>query len=148
MSHKIEKIKPNIEALKKYIDLPECEVEEGKIWYPSDDFLIFAHDIIIECYGYWSGFELGIEPYHHIINETEEVEGIYRKAAILIKGIATTRIFQDGHHRTAFEVTKTFLEMNGAEFNEKDDLKIIKFMKGIRKFDIEQIEGWLKNGTL
>jgi death-on-curing family protein len=148
MSHKIEKIKPNIEALKKYIDLPECEVEEGKIWYPSDDFLIFAHDIIIECYGYWSGFELGIEPYHHIINETEEVEGIYRKAAILIKGIATIRIFQDGHHRTAFEVTKTFLEMNGAEFNEKDDLKIIKFMKGIRKFDIEQIEGWLKNGTL
>ena len=148
MSHKIEKIKPNIEALKKYIDLPECEVEEGKIWYPSDDFLIFAHDIIIECYGYWSGFELGIEPYHHIINETEEVEGVYRKAAILIKGIATTRIFQDGHHRTAFEVTKTFLEMNGAEFNEKDELKIIKFMKGIRKFDIEQIEGWLKNGTL
>ena len=148
MSHKIEKIKPNIEALKKYIDLPECEVEEDKIWYPSDDFLIFAHDIIIECYGYWSGFELGIEPYHHIINETEEVEGIYRKAAILIKGIATTRIFQDGHHRTAFEVTKTFLEMNGAEFKEKDELKIIKFMKGIRKFDIEQIEGWLKNGTL
>ena len=148
MSHKIEKIKPNIEALKKYIDLPECEVEEGKIWYPSDDFLIFAHDIMIECYGYWSGFELGIEPYHHIIKETEEAEGIYRKAAILIKGIATTSIFQDGHHRTAFEVTKTFLEMNGAEFKEKDELKIIKFMKGIRKFDIEQIEGWLKNGTL
>jgi hypothetical protein len=38
--------------------------------------------------------------------------------------------------------------MNGAEFKEKDELKIIKFMKGIRKFDIEQIEGWLKNGTL
>ena len=49
--NKIEKIKPNKEALKKHIELPKCEVGEGKIWYPSDDFLIFAHDIMIECYG-------------------------------------------------------------------------------------------------
>ena len=37
---------------------------------------------------------------------------------------------------------------SGAEFKEKDELKIIKFIKAIRKADIEQIEGWLKNGTL
>jgi hypothetical protein len=148
MSHRIEKVKPNREALEKHIPLPKCEVEEGKIWYPSDDFLIFAHDILIELYGYWSGFELGLEPYHCIIKEAEKAESIYRKASILIKGIVTTRIFQDGHHRTAFEVTKTFLEMNGAVFKEKDELKVINFIKGIRKFSIEQIEGWLKNGTL
>ncbi len=130
MSHKIEKVKPNKDALKRYIGLPDCEVKEGEIWYPPDGFLIRAHDIMIECYGYWSGFELGIEPYHNIIKEAEEVEGLYLKAAILLKGIVTTRIFQDGHHRTAFEVTKTFLEMNGAEFKEKDELKIIKFIKG------------------
>jgi death-on-curing family protein len=148
MSHKIEKVKPNKEALKKHIELPKCEVEEGKTWYPPDEFLVLAHDIMIERYGYWSGFEVGLEPYHRYIEEVKNAEGIYRKAAILLKRIATSRIFQDGHHRTAFEVTKAFLEVNGAEFKEKGELKIIKFIKDIRKYDIEQIEGWLKSGTL
>lgn len=110
--------------------------------------MVLAHDIMIERYGYWSGFEVGLEPYHCYIEEVKNAEGIYRKAAILLKRIATSRIFQDGHHRTAFEVTKAFLEVNGAELKEKDELKIIKFIKDIRKYDIEQIESWLKNGTL
>lgn len=52
MSHKIEKVKPNKDALKRHIELPDCEVKEGEIWYPPDEFLILAHDIMIECYGY------------------------------------------------------------------------------------------------
>ena len=148
MAHKVEKVKPNKEALKKHVELPDCEVTEGEVWYPPDDFLIYAHDLMIECYGYWSGFELGMEPYHHLIEEIKNTEGIYRKAAILLKGIATTRIFQDGHHRTAFEVTKAFLEMNGAEFKEKEEQEIIKFIKGVRKYSIEEIESWLKNGSM
>ena len=103
---------------------------------------------MIERYGYWSGFEVGIEPYHRFIEEIKNVEGIFRQAAILLQRIATCRIFQDGHHRTAFEVTKAFLEMNGAELIEKDDQKIIKFIKDIRQYSIEDIESWLKNGSL
>jgi hypothetical protein len=38
--------------------------------------------------------------------------------------------------------------MNEAELKEKDDQKIIKFIKDIRKYSIEEIEGWLKDGTL
>ena len=148
MSSKAKKVKPDKEALKKPIELPNCEVKEGEVWYPPDEFLVYAHDIMIRRYGYWSGFEVGLEPYHHIIEEGKNAEGIYRKAAILLKRIATSRIFQDGHHRTAFEVTKAFLEMNGAVFKEKDELKIIRFIKNIREYDIEEIEGWLKDGTL
>ena len=148
MSPKVEKVKPDKEALKKNIELPDCEVKEGEVWYPPDEFLILAHDIMIKRYGYWSGFEVGIEPYHHFIEEIKNAEGIYRKAAILLKRIATSRIFQDGHHRTAFEVTKAFLEVNEAEFKEKDDQKIIKFIKDIRKHTIDDIESWLKNGAL
>lgn len=148
MSPKAKKVKPDKEALKEPIELPECEVREGEVWYPPEEFLIYAHDIMIRRYGYWSGFEVGLEPYHHIIEEAKNADGIYRKAAILLKRIATSRIFQDGHHRTAFEVTKAFLEMNGAIFKEKDELKIIRFIKNIREYDIEQIEGWLKDGTL
>jgi len=45
-------------------------------------------------------------------------------------------------------VTKAFLEMNGVVFKEKDELKIIRFIKNIREYNIEEIEGWLKDGTL
>ncbi len=69
MSHKIEKVKPNKEALKKHIELPKCEVEEGKTWYPPDEFLVLAHDIMIERYGYWSGFEVGLEPITAILKK-------------------------------------------------------------------------------
>ena len=148
MSPKVKKVKPDKEALKENIELPECEVNEGKIWYPPDEFLVYAHDIMIRRYGYWSGFELGLEPYHHIIEEVKNAEGTYRKAAILLQRIATTRIFQDGHHRTAFEVTKAFLEMNDAHLKEKDDLKIIRFIKNIREYTVEEIESWLKNGIM
>jgi hypothetical protein len=96
MSPKVEKIKPDKEALKKPVELPDCEVKEGEVWYPPDEFLVYAHDIMISRYGYWSGFEVGLEPYHHYILEAKNAEGIYRKAAILLKRIATSRIFQDG----------------------------------------------------
>ncbi len=148
MTPKAKKVKPNKKALKKRIELPECEVKEGEVWYPPDEFLVYAHDIMIERYGYWSGFETGIEPYHHFVEEAKNAEGIYRKAAIILQRIATSRIFQDGHHRTAFEVAKAFLEMNGADFKEKDEQKIIRFIKDIRKYSIEQIESWLENGSM
>lgn len=148
MPSKVAKVKPNKDILKKNIELPECEVKEGEVWYPPDEFLVYAHDIMIERYGYWSGFALGLEPYHNIVDEMKNVEGIYRKAAILLRGVVTTRIFQDGHHRTGFEVTKAFLEMNGAEMKEKVEQKIIKFIKDIRKYSLDEIESWLKNGSL
>jgi prophage maintenance system killer protein len=71
---------------------------------------------------------------------------MYLKAAILLKEIATTRIFQDGHHRTAYIVTKTFLEKNDIPFKEKSEEIVISFIKQIRQYDFEQIKDWLENG--
>jgi death-on-curing family protein len=148
MPPKVARVKPNKDALKKKVELPECEVKEVEVWYPPDEFLVYAHDIMIERYGYWSGFELGLEPYHHIVEEMKNADDIYRKAAILLRGVVTTRIFQDGHHRTGFEVTKAFLEMNGAQMKEIDERKIIKFIKDIRRYSLDEIESWLRNGSL
>jgi hypothetical protein len=148
MSFRAKKVKPDKEALDERIELPDCEVKEGEVWYPDDEFLVYAHDIMIRRYGYWSGFDLGLEPYHHIIEEVKAAGGICRKAAILLQRIVTTRIFQDGHHRTAFEVTKAFLEMNGASLKEKDEDRIIRFIKNIREYGIDEIERWIENGCV
>jgi len=146
MSPRTKKVKPNEQTPLK---IPECEnVGEDQVWYPPDWFLIEIHDMMIKRYGGWEGLDLGLEPYHNIIKEAKDADGIFRKASILLKEIATTRIFQDGHHRTAYVITKTFLEKNDAEFKEKDDRKVIKFIKDIRQYNINQIEGWLKDGKL
>jgi prophage maintenance system killer protein len=67
---------------------------------------------------------------------------------VLLKEIAITRIFQDGHHRTAYVVAKSFLEKNDVEFKENNELKIIKFIKSIRAYSIDEIAGWLEYGEL
>jgi death-on-curing family protein len=145
---RVDKVKPNEDELKKPLEIPECEVKANEVWYPSDWFLITIHDMMIERYGGWTGFESGIEPHHQFIEEAKKTEGIYRKASVLLRSIATSRIFQDGHHRTAYIVIKTFLEKNDADFKEKDEQKIIRFIKDIRKHSIDGIEGWLENGEL
>jgi prophage maintenance system killer protein len=150
MGTRVEKKRSSKKAVP--IDVSVCSNQDGywenECWYPSESFVIKAHDIMIERYGGYTGFGVGMLPFRHLLNKIKQIEGIYLKAAILLKGIATSRIFQDGHHRTAYEVTKAFLEMNGEKMKEKDDLKIIKFIKGIRKYNINKVESWLKNGTL
>ena len=145
---RVDKVKPNKDELKRPFQVPECEVNENEVWYPPEWFLIAIHDMMIQRYGGWTGFESGIEPYRHFIEEAKNAEGIYRKAAVLLRSIATSRIFQDGHHRTAFIVVKTFLEKNDVDFKEKDEQKIIRFIKDIRTYNIEEIESWLENGEL
>ena len=142
-----EKIKPN-KANREPLKVPDCKGIKGEVWYPPDWFIEQVHDAMIQHIGGWTGFEVGLEPYHSFLKEVKAAEGIYHKAAILLKCIATSRIFQDGHHRTAYIVTKTFLEKNDSEFKEKDEQIIIRFIKDVRTYSIEEIEGWLRNGKL
>ena len=145
---RVTKQKRNEEEINKPLVLPECDINPDEVWYPPDWFLEQINKLMIERYGGYTGFESGLEPYHHFVEEAKNTEGIYRKGAVLLKDIATSRIFQDGHHRTAYIVVKTFLEKNDAVFKENDEQKIIKFIKDIRTFSIDEIYSWLENGEL
>lgn len=144
-----QKIKPDSTAQKEPLKVPECTGDIiDDVWYPPEWFVVEVHDAMLQRIGGWAGLEVGLTPYQYFLEEMKAAEGIYRKAAILLKNIATSRIFQDGHHRTAYVVTKTFLEKNDLEFAAKDEQKIIKFIKDVRKYSIEEIEGWIRNGKL
>ena len=145
---RVTKRKRDEEEINRPLVLPECDANPEEAWYPPDWFLEQINKLMIARYGGYTGFESGLEPFHHFIEEAKKTEGIYRKGAVLLKNIATSRIFQDGHHRTAYIVVKTFLEKNDAVFKEKDEQKIIKFIKDIRTFSIEEIAGWIENGEL
>ena len=120
-----------------------------RLWYPDEAFVIRTHEELLEKYGGYPGFERGIGQFDLVLAEVKADRGsLYRKAAILLQRMINVRIFQDGNHRTAYEVTDTFLRMNGERIKIKDKPKAIRFIKDIKQYNIEQIEGWLENGEV
>lgn len=117
------------------------------LWYPDDAFVIQAHEEMLKEYGGYPGFERGIIQFHVVLAEVKASTGnIYRKAAILLQRMVNVRIFLDGNHRTAYEVTDTFLRMSGKRIKIADKQKIIRFIKDIKQYSIEQVGDWLENG--
>jgi prophage maintenance system killer protein len=103
---------------------------------------------MLKEFGGFPGFERGLIFFDAILKEAKSERGIYKKAAIFLRGIVIGRIFKDGNHRTAFEVTKTFLAMNGKKMKITNTEKIIRFIKDIRQYEIDEVEAWLEHGEI
>jgi prophage maintenance system killer protein len=54
----------------------------------------------------------------------------------------------DRNHRTAYEVAKTFLMMNGGRMAATDLKGIIGFIKSVTSYDVDEIEAWLRYGEV
>jgi len=121
---------------------------DEEIWYPDGELVISAHDTLLKEYGGHPGFDLGIEVFEYILKEMKNTNDIYLKAAILLRKLVTVRIFQNGHHRTGYEITKTFLEMNGLSMKEQDIQKTIRFIKGVLQCNINEIAVWIRDGKV
>jgi len=120
-----------------------------RLWYPDEAFVIRTHEELLEKYGGYVGFERGIGQFDLVLAEVKADRGsLYRKAAILLQRMVNGRIFQDGNHRTAFEVTDTFLRMNGEQIKIPDKQKVIRLIKSVKQYNVEQIEGWLESGEV
>lgn len=122
------------------------QIENG-VWYPNNRFLEEVHKMVIEEMGGYTGYEAGIELFDVILEKVKGTKGIHMKASVLLRNLITSpRIYGDGNHRTAFITVVTFLEKNGKTFPNKNVQEISKFIKGIMKYDYEEIAEWLKNG--
>ena len=117
------------------------------MWYPDDVFVLQTHEEMLKKYGGYPGFERGIGQFDLVLAEVKASRGsVYRKAAMLLQRMVNVRIFQDGNHRTAYEVADTFLRMNGKRIKIADQQKVIRLIKDIKQYSIEQIASWLENG--
>ena len=94
-----------------------------------------------------AGNRSGIIVFKRILAEAKAAKGIYRKAAIFLRGMSARRIFKDANHRTAQAVTETFLETNNTQMKIQNSKEIIKFIKSVLHYNIDEIEEWLKYGT-
>jgi prophage maintenance system killer protein len=119
-----------------------------EIWYPSAAFIEDTHQLLLERYGGYVGYERGIGVYDVILKETKDTMGIYRKAAILLYDLCYYRIYKDGNHRTAIVTARTFLIKNGEKLSISDPEKIYKFVKGIALYSVEIVEAWIRHGYI
>jgi prophage maintenance system killer protein len=104
----------------------DVEIKRKRMWYPTEKIVVKTHEMMLQRFGGHPCFERGMPVFRHILEEIKKTNGIYRKAAIILRGIVIGRIFKDGNHRTAFEVTRTFLEMNGTRMKAKNAQEIIR----------------------
>ena len=124
------------------------DIAEEDVWYPDQNLVFQIHEEMISEFGGFRGFETGLSVFNVILNEAKETKGICRKAAVFLKRIVEVRIFCDGNHRTAHGVADVFLRENGAKIMIEEKEKIIRFIKEVKQYSIDQIEAWLKDGKI
>jgi len=123
------------------------DILEKDVWYPDEKLVLEIHKTILEKYGGWQGYERGINVLFYILTDAKKAKGIYNKAAVFLRKLVVGRIFVDGNHRTAQAITEIFLEMNNTQMKVQETEEIIRFIKHILEYDLEEIAEWLENGT-
>ncbi len=73
-----------------------------------------------------------------------EEKAVIRKAGYLLFNLVNLHPFLDGNKRTAFEVAKNFLKLNGWIFDpEEDDAFAILLSIARGSLDVESTERWI-----
>lgn len=120
----------------------------SRIWYPDESIVLQVHEELLEQFGGHPEFERGIDLFSVVLKEVKDARGIYGKAAVLLRRLVDVRIFCDGNHRTAYSVTDIFLRMNGKRIHEDSERKVIRFIKDVKCYTVDDIEAWLRDGQI
>lgn len=127
---------------------------EKEVKYPTEDKIIEYNVLALTIIKVKKADQAGVLSLGRlssIIKNCKELEGdLYDKAVCLLKGIIQLHPFASGNRRTAFIVTKEFLEENGAKFNIPDEPEQAKVMLGIREnyYTDGEIKEWIKHGKI
>lgn len=82
-----------------------------------------------------------------LLDEARDLEGVYLRAAFLLRKLITAHLFEDGNKRAAWTVTWIYLERHGLHPDEQDQ-SVERVLRRIRRYDVEEIAEWLESGDL
>lgn len=111
------------------------------------DEILDAHDSILSRFGGEPGV-IHEGAIHAAVERHRwgpfEVDDLYARAALLLRGICEDHPFADGNKRTAFAAAEAFMQRNGARVAAPSDL-LVEFMLGVARgeYSLEGIRTWL-----
>lgn len=82
-----------------------------------------------------------------LLDEARDLEGVYLRAAFLLRKLITAHLFEDGNKRAAWTVTWIYLERHGLHPDERDQ-SVERVLRRIRRYDVEEIAEWLESADL
>lgn len=77
----------------------------------------------------------------------ESRDGIYLRAATLIRDLITAHLFEDGNKRTAWLVTREYLQRAGETPPPRPDTAK-RVLRRIRRYEYGEIAAWLRDDRL
>jgi death-on-curing protein len=118
--------------------------------YPSYEAVVRLHQDIVKITGGERGL---VSPSNlaYVLESAKDIgerlsaeDAIVRKSGYLLFNVVNLHPFLDGNKRTAFEVTKDFLNLNGWKFEPEEDdalATLISISRG--ESDVDTTESWI-----
>lgn len=119
-------------------------------WYPTVDDIKRVHSQVLEKNpDKYPGEMVSPESkLPSVIRTARNTPGIYKKAAVLMKKIASEHVFEDGNTTTAILIAKKFLDKNNKKFKPKDQKLTGKMADNHGLFSMEEISYYFKTGDI
>lgn len=118
--------------------------------FPKPKEILAAHEEIEDDYDFThtgarvAAPRLKIE---RLLKEIDDYDGLYLRAAYLLRKLITAHYFEDGNKRTAWLVTRQYLAENGEEPADRRETAE-RVLRRIRQYDAEEIAEWLETGEI
>ena len=118
--------------------------------YPSHAAVIRLHEHIIKQSDGQQGFasvsnlDYLLDTARDVGGASQEEKAVVQKGGYLLFNLVSLHPFLDGNKRTAYEITKAFLNLNGWEFNPSED-DAYSTLKSIAsgELDVRATERWV-----
>ena len=128
-------------------------MKNADIVYPTVQELIEFNVIVLDSIKIKKADQNKVLSYQKIKNIIEGVKisdgDIYDKATYLMRQTVSQHAFASGNRRTAFIVSKFFLQSNNEAFNIPDNPDYARIMIGIPdNYRDDEIKNWIKNGNI
>lgn len=117
---------------------------------PSPDEIMTAHDRIVETYDLTHDDVNVVAPrlkFRRLLEEVAKQDDTYERAAQLLRDLVTSHYFEDGNKRTAWIVTREYLNEHGERPAERSD-RVPHILRRVRRYDVDEIADWLRTGSL
>jgi len=129
---------------------PEEDEEELGDDLPEPGEIIQIHDRIEEKYELTHTGAAVAAPslaFERLLEDIDEYEGTYTRAAALFRKIITAHYFEDANKRTAWATTRKYLEDQGTVPADRSD-RVERVAKNVRNFTVDELAKWLETGEI